>query len=650
MRKHLGFIALTLTSISVATIAAAHNSSPYKNVTAAHISVDGQHTAVCTREGDQHRVIVDGRIYGPYDDIDCQVSSPFFQSRSIWAFRGMVTERCWLVVNGISYGPYDEVWPPVAAGQSWGALVKQGAKYHVLVDGKLSAGFDEIASDHRLESQFSLNTVPIDVPLFFGHGDWAAFGRIGRDLFILTKHQTYGPFQALGDEAFSLAADDQSPAELVNYLSFDRSTLAIPVSKQDAGGATVHYVWINGIEHGPADLLPEFVAVGNNMSMDGRRWAFFDQAAIYTSSGKISRPLPRDTVVSDNGRTTMYSYGPDDNMRFVVNGREFGPFKSVGGLSCSSDGLRWVANYWSLDENKHFVLTESGSFGPYDDIPLAPGARFLGNDWIWVGRLPDRKLSLLINGKAYGPYKSVATPVSMLARSKDKRWAAYANREDRVDIISTGKLLMSTAPFEPLGVIHAGESHWHVQGRRGSERFLIEDGKFSPLGPIKRIFGEFHSENRAKAAIRATDEHDQHVMIFSHKTYGPYAKMAGDARFSFDGSQWAFSVPVNDQYKVISSQGESPLYNEIRDATVSTQGPAFVGIDASGHWWLHVGSQRLGPFAGCGLTAAEGRLSAITISGGAVRVRSYWDSAGTTGCSNSYVNRPRHLLGRRHCR
>ena len=69
----------------------------------------------------------------------------------------------------------------------------------MLVDGVLSAGFDEIAGDHRRESWFSLDyTISLDVPLFFGQGNWAIFARNGSDLFIVTKHKTYGPFQTIG--------------------------------------------------------------------------------------------------------------------------------------------------------------------------------------------------------------------------------------------------------------------------------------------------------------------------------------------------------------------------------------------------------------------------------------------------------------------
>lgn len=656
MRNHIGMIAFSLALMIVATIEAEENTGPYRNITSVHVSASGQHTAICTREGDQHRVIINGHIYGPYDDIDCRNSSPFRRSSSIWAFRGTQADRCRLVVNGISYGPYDEVWPPNAAGQSWGALVKQGDKYHVLVNGKLSTGFDEIAGDHRVEERFSLDNPPIDVPLFFSRDDWAAFGRIGSNLFIVTKSQTYGPFQTLGDEEFSAADGNESSAELVNYLSFDRSTLAVPVSKMGVGGESVHYVWINGMEHGPADLLPEFYAIGKNMSMDGRKWAFFDKSAIYSSEGKLSRATPRDTVISDNGRTMMYSYGPDDDIRFVVNGCEFGPFKSVGGLSCSPDGLRWVANYWSLNENKHYVQTESGLFGPIGAItttegfPLSSGARFIGSDWICVGRLPDKKLAFLINGKPYGPYTSVATPGSMLARSTDNRWAARATRDDRVDVFSTGKLLMSTPPFVPLGIVHASESHWHMQGRRNGERILVEDGKFFPLGPIKRTLGEFHSENCATAAIRAVDENNQHLVIFSHKTYGPFTEMAGDVRFSFDGTQWAFLAPAKNQFQVVSSQGESPLYDSIRDLTLTKQGATFVGIDSSGQWWLQLGDQRLGPFTGCGFTSSEGRLSAVTISGGEVRVHSIGNSTPTSDCPNLIHIPSCGMFGRRYCR
>ena len=67
--------------------------------------------------------------------------------------------------------------------------------------------------------------------------------------------------------------------------------------------------------------------------------------------------------------------------------------------------------------------------------------------------------------------------------------------------------------------------------------------------------------------------------------------MDHDVKFSFDGSQWAFPAPTSDQFKVVSSAGESPAYIQIRDLVVTAQGAAFVGVDANGQWWLHVGSR-----------------------------------------------------------
>ena len=238
-----------------------------------------------------------------------------------------------------------------------------------------------------------------------------------------------------------------------------------------------------------------------------------------------------------------------------------------------------------------------------------------------MARLPDNKFSLLIDGKSYGPYKRVLSPLSAMTRSTDKRWAAVAIADDRVDIFVTGKLHASTEPFDPLTPIHARDSHWHLLGQRDGGLNIVEDGKFSPIGPIKRSLGEFHSDNGAKVALRVMDESDQHWVVFSHKTYGPYPEMARTVMFSSDGSQWAFPVPTKDQVRVVSSSGESPAYSQIRDLAVTAQGAAFVGVDAGGQWWLHVGENRHGPFAGCGLTESEGRLTAIMISDGSYKVR-----------------------------
>ena len=100
------------------------------------------------------------------------------------------------------------------------------------------------------------------------------------------------------------------------------------------------------------------------MSTDGRRWAFYDQVAIYTPEGRIPRSSPREPVVSDNGPTTMYAYGPDGDMRFVVNGREYGPFQSVWKHELLSRRPTLGRELRALDDNKHYVLTESGRSAP----------------------------------------------------------------------------------------------------------------------------------------------------------------------------------------------------------------------------------------------------------------------------------------------
>ena len=81
MRTPLGLIATAVFLVPSVTSQAAADSDPYKNVVGAFVSADGRHTAVCTSVGDKYRVIIDGKIFGPYDDVDCQFSSPWQSSR-----------------------------------------------------------------------------------------------------------------------------------------------------------------------------------------------------------------------------------------------------------------------------------------------------------------------------------------------------------------------------------------------------------------------------------------------------------------------------------------------------------------------------------------------------------------------------------------
>lgn len=594
----------------------------YDNVLRAHVARDGRHFALYRSQDESFLVTIDGTDFGPFSDSDAAALSPFRLSGRTWAFRARGPDGIVLVVDGTVYGPFEEVWQPAVSAPRWGALVRKQGQYHVLVDGELSGAYDEIAGDHRLETAFPLRSeFNVDIPLFFGAGRWAAFGRRGEDQFIITGAEVAGPFRAISRLQFAQDPAQLDAAELWRNLSFDRSALAVGIAKKVEGDAPAYFLWVNGTEHGPCHELPAFHGAAD-MSVDGKRWAFHDPQAVYTHEGTFERPSCLAVAISDNGAAIVEVYGTDGDNHLLVNGTEQGPFHTAGLFpSISPDGTRWVDLVQPLGDANVAILTESGRLGPFKSAT----PHFLGNQWVSGIMGVDDKISLLIDGQSFGPYRETLVPASPADRTGERDWIGLGFRADGpVDVFLTGQLARTTAPFDLAGVPYSRGCRWSVLGKLGEQLAIIENGTFSaPLGPFKRVIGQARPENQSRLALTAMDANDQFLVVFRDASFGPFPIRPSAVIFSSDGNHWSFQVSDGaGKSRAIGSQGESPLYDEITDWTVTERGALFAGKQGS-DWWLHIGTERHGPFAAAGLAVSGGTVTAVIVCDGRAEVKTF---------------------------
>jgi hypothetical protein len=599
---------------------------PFRHVRRVHVSHDGRHVAIYRQQGAAIVVTVDGRDYGPYAEADVASVSPFRLSEGPWMFRARRDDGIVLIVDGTAHGPFEQIWPPTVSGERWGVLVRRQGHYHLLVDGALSAAYDEIAGDHRLAEVFDLqDSYELDVPLLFGARQWGAFGRRGTELFIITADGEHGPFQAIGRQRFD---GDPPTAELRRNLSLDRSTLAVAVAKPQAAGGQAFYLWVNGVEYGPAHEMPAsyedvFLALVN-MSTDGQRWAFRDRHTIYTHEGTFGHPMCQAAVLSDNGAGLAQVYGPEHDIRFTINGTEYGPFERIGLPSFSPDGTRWVAGVRPPGGTHDIILTESGPLGPFQVPDLSPF--FSGAQWVGQTVGVDGKKYLLMDGHPFGPYDTCYLPgrPGLHDRTEDHEWIALGFRPDGpVDVFLTGRFAMTTPPFQREGSPASRGSHWSVVGRQGDRLVIVEDGRLSPpLGPFKRTRRVDRSEDCARLALTVKDANDHYLVLFRDAIFGPYPEVLTQVHFAPDGSHWSFELVSPGARRVISDHGESPVYDEVVDRTVTGRGTVFAGRQGT-RWWLHVGDKRYGPFEAAGMVASGDEVTAVVISLGRVKVRAF---------------------------
>jgi hypothetical protein len=587
-----------------------------------HVSRGGQHVALYRHQGAAFLVTINGTDYGPFAEADVASLSPFRLSDCHWMFRARRDDGIVLIVDGTVYGPFDEIWPPTVVGGQWGVLVRQQAHYHLLVNGELSTAYDEIAGDHRLQEAFDLQqSYELDVPLLFGDRQWGAFGRRGTDLFIITGDGENGPFHAIGGQGFAQDPLADFPANLRQNLSLDRSTLAVGVAQQQEAGGQAFALWVNGTEYGPAHEMPNFAALAH-MSTDGQQWAFCDPQAVYTHEGTFEHPMCRAAVLSDNGAGLAKVYGPDGDARLTVNGTEYGPFEWLLHPTFSPDGTRWVVGCRPLDGANALILTESGQLGPFKRILVEPF--FRGAQWLCTAVGMDGKTYLLVDGHTFGPYDSCRYSPRQRNRTEDRDWIALGVRPDGpVDVFLRGQLAMTTPPFHAAGVPVSRRSQWSVDGTRGNKIVLVENGKLSPpLGPFKRVVVVDRSENCSRLAVTVKDTNDQFLVLFRNASFGPYPKQPSRVHFAGDGSHWSFRLSNTGARRLISDQGKLPVYEEVVDWTVTRRGTVFVGRQGT-HWWLHIGKKRHGPFDAAGVVASDDEIMAVVVSKGQTQVRTF---------------------------
>jgi hypothetical protein len=586
-----------------------------------HVSPDGKRTAAAHRKDDALWVTIDAADFGPFADSDATTTTPF-RPAGPTLFRAKVAGGFVVVANGTTHGPFDEVWTPQTRGADWGALVKKADKYHLLVNGTLSAAFDEVAGDHRLEAAPNLHDPSgFDVPLLLGGGRWVAYARRGDGAFVVTGQGEAGPFARVGHQQFKTAPNNPAAALLTRTVCSNGTRFGVGVSLKTDAGAEQQWLLVDGQKHGPFANTFDFHAA-RDMSLDGSRWAFADEKGIHTHDGTIDKPTPGTAVVSNTGAGLAYTYGAAGAARLVVNGKEFGPFHTVQRPDLSPDGTRWVAGVFRAT-GEQVILTADGEQATFKGGLLAQPPLFRGAQWVAPGVNPDDTVAFVVEGVRRGPYKTaeVEQPPD---RNTMTEWRAHGVRADgMIEVFSRGKPLATVGPFDSIGLLRTAGDHWAALVQKGTARRLAEDGTVSgDLPAFQAINTHHHSENAARIALITTAEGGDLVVLPGRKL-GPFAKGAVGFRFSADGAHWGFTAPQADgKVKVVSDTAGEVDGDAAADVTMTPRGAAFVVV-AGGRAWVHVGADRHGPFDAAGLCADGDRVHAAVVEGGKVTVRTF---------------------------
>ncbi len=517
-----------------------------------HVSGRNGDAAALLQRSDGYWVYINQALYGPFEQTDALNSSPFRSDSGIWQFRARVDGGEILVVNGVRYGTFDTIWTPnfSADGNHWGSLVKEGNRYATLVDGRLSTYFDIIFNGGSAEPTIDTHST-ISAPFLYGSGArWAALGYRRADVpssqpaeFRILGGASEGPAYDEVDTPSDVAVDPDDPEfgifRYSQFLTADGESLVLSVHQPDLPAGQNH-LWINQEMHGPYvggttrrdNFFPD-----RNMTDDGSHWVIAGTDAVYTEDRVLQFQGARDVAIADRGTSFSFSFIREDQLYVYVNGREYGPYKSMKATTFSPSGQHWLVHGEGQDQLVRFTSESGVEYGPYD-YPFLIRYR---DENTWIGYAADGNQNgyALTNGtRVAGPFQ-----LTLLFSSRDQHSSyvlGYNNGQATMVINGEVRFTQSgvrtngwnSFAFSDVGV------HWAMTSSNLDGTFsFIENG---------RITGGLAAPRLTR--VVSTERMDRNALILNYRTHeyaliddtriGPYRSISTLVLGSI-GQSWA---------------------------------------------------------------------------------------------------------------
>ena len=342
---------------------------------------------------------------------------------------------------------------------------------------------------------------------------------------------------------------------------------------------------------------------------DGSRYAWSairDGKHLVVVDGGESPPYdgvgPQGILFSPDGRRCSYAVATGGKQLVVTDGEEGPLFDTVGGLQFSANSQHVI--YLAVRDGKRFVVVDSNTFGPYDELrTLRPGggpeSAFLdvleiSADGSRVGFVGSRGAEwfAVVDGKEVGPFqKCVGLALSpegsrtAFLATRGQSWVMVIDGEERP---GAGLQSLSFSPDgKRLGSVlrREGKSHALVDGMEGKGYDSIEEPgiRFSHDGQhvtyLAQVSGEY--------------------MVVLDGEEGPLFKRQGKTPLAFipNGTEVMYSIRRGEREALVIAGREGPTVKSYRSLTFSPDGKryAYAAELDTDRWIVVVDGESYGP-------------------------------------------------------
>jgi len=314
-----------------------------------------EHMGVIRNKGIGEFVVVNGRRFGPYDDV---YSLDFPRTGEFFAFKYVEKGKDFFVLNGKVIGPFRSQYGNEIVVSDDG---KRYAYHYRPDDAPTDAGFVVLDGEKHGPFSYANNFT------FSGDGKSFAFlySRGGRKILWRDGKEEY-----LGDREILVPK-----YPILTQGGFDEMFTPGSVEKRRGG----YYIRRMGMLLGPYDKVGRLIS-----SSDGKNFGFDyvknDNHYVHVN-GRNYGPYEKTytPIVAEKGPAFWFSFNKDDKYYFYINGKNYGPFREPR-LTASINIENFGIDYRSKEGGRR-VLIQGREYGPYDCLDVTLRFSSDGSRW-----------------------------------------------------------------------------------------------------------------------------------------------------------------------------------------------------------------------------------------------------------------------------
>lgn len=258
---------------------------------------------------------------------------------------------------------------------------------------------------------------------------------------------------------------------------------------EDRSGTTGHTLVVDGKSYGPYKDVTS--VVHSNSAATGMFLVTKRDKTYVVAQGKEWGPLGAgyevdQTAIADDGKVwavtgTHYEEAKDDgdgtsSVVLMVNGKSYGPYQEVSGLTVSDTGGHWMATV-KLAEDSYDLIFDGKNRGPFQQV----GHSWLSADgklWGWSATIPDAGDTVVTQDKEYDNVQS-SNFDQMDVRAPHWGYSVRIGDEEEVVVVD-GKTYPNYLNFSGLYLSYSGR-HWGFTADKMSDAgdfpVVVIDGK-----------------------------------------------------------------------------------------------------------------------------------------------------------------------------